>query len=60
LDWSKLATARTILLTVLGFLAIAAGVAMFNLAAGLIAFGILCALLAYLTDVSGQATGRTR
>lgn len=60
MDWSKLAAARTILLTVLGFLAISAGAFLIYRPAGVVIFGVLCILLAYLTDTSGQLPGRTR
>jgi hypothetical protein len=49
-DWSRLAAARTILLTLFGFLAIAAGAFLIYVPAGLITLGVALALLAYLTD----------
>ena len=49
-DWSRLGAARTILLTLLGFLAIAAGAFLIYVPAGLITLGVALVLLAYLTD----------
>lgn len=57
MNWQKLAAARTILLTLLGFLAIAAGVFLIYVPAGLVTAGLLAVLLAYLTDAT---SGRTR
>lgn len=50
MDWSKLATHRTLLLTLLGFISIAAGAFLIYIPAGLITLGVGLALLAYLTD----------
>jgi uncharacterized membrane-anchored protein YitT (DUF2179 family) len=59
LNWQRLAAARTILLVLLGFLSVAAGVAMFCVPAGVITFGVLAVALAYLTDVgTGQPVRR--
>jgi len=52
-DWSRLGAARTILLTLLGFLAIAAGAFLIYIPAGLITLGVALVLLAYLTDAPG-------
>jgi hypothetical protein len=49
-QWSKLAAARTIWLTLFGFLAIAGGTFLIYIPAGLIALGVALVLLAYLTD----------
>lgn len=50
MDWSKLAAVRPLLLTLLGFLVIAAGVFLIYIPAGLIVLGVALVLLAYLTD----------
>lgn len=60
MDWSKLAAARTVLLTLLGFLAISGGVILIYLPAGIIVFGVLACALAYLTDTTPTSGGRTR
>lgn len=60
MNWEKLAAIRTILLVLVGFLAITAGVAMLNLPAGIIVAGVLAVALAYLTtpDDGQQAVRR--
>jgi hypothetical protein len=60
LNWEKLAQARTLLLVLSGFLAIAGGAALVYLPAGIILAGVLAVAFAYLTDSTGQTTGRTR
>lgn len=57
-NWSKLAAMRTMLLTLLGFLAIAGGAFLIYIPAGLITLGVALALLAYLTDTGQSAVRR--
>jgi hypothetical protein len=56
-NWNKLAAMRTLLLTLFGFLAVAGGVFLIYVPAGLITLGVALALFAYLTD-TGQPVRR--
>lgn len=58
MDWSKLAGARVLLLTLAGFLCISAGVFLIFVPAGLIVAGATLVLLAYLTDPPQTPGGR--
>lgn len=58
MDWSKLAGARSLLLTLAGLFAIAWGVFLIFVPAGLIVAGLALVLLAYLTDPPEKPGGR--
>lgn len=53
--WEKLAPIRTLILVLLGFLAIAYGAFLIFIPAGLIVLGIGLVLLGYLTDAPAEA-----
>lgn len=52
MDWSRFAAARTVILTLLGFLSVAVGAFLIFVPAGFIVLGVALVLLAYLTDAS--------
>lgn len=54
MNWNRLAAARTLLLTLLGFLAIAVGAFLIYVPAGYIVGGLLAVALAYLTDAPSE------
>lgn len=58
MNWQKLAAVRTVFLVLLGFLAIAGGVFLIYIPAGLITLGLAAVGLAYLTDTSPQPVRR--
>ena len=58
LNWNRLAAARTLLLTLLGFIAIAVGAFLIYVPAGYIVGGLLAVALAYLTDAPSSEVRR--